>query len=364
MASTREDDVEAGDYLAHHEVDRRASQALLVVAGFVSLLVCLGVFLWIQDGQQIVQARSSRPAESYPLNFLVIGDWGRNGEHNQTYVAKEMGRVADELDIDFVISTGDNFYNDGLQGVTDPQFETSYSNVYTAKSLQKTWYTVLGNHDYRGDVPAQLSDALSQRDSRWHCEREFELHLPLCGSSGPDSCSDVVDIFFIDTSPYVDSYWSPDAVQKHSWAGFSHTRPEQILLQTERLKVKLRNSTATWKIVVGHHTIRSTGNHGDTDDVAKYVDPLLKAYDVDLYINGHDHCLQDIKSKDSKLRYITSGGGSKAWKGIRSLDTENGNQFYYDGQGFAAVSVGPSSLRMTFEDAFGKRLHSFELRKF
>lgn len=72
------------------QVDRRASQALLVVAGFVSLLVCLGVFLWIQDGQQIVQARSSRPAESYPLNFLVIGDWGRNGEHNQTYVAKEV----------------------------------------------------------------------------------------------------------------------------------------------------------------------------------------------------------------------------------------------------------------------------------
>ncbi|KAJ0897822.1 putative Acid phosphatase [Helianthus annuus] len=32
---------------------------------------------------------------------------------------------------------------------------------------------VLGNHDYRGDVMAQLSPVLSHKDSRWLCLRSF-----------------------------------------------------------------------------------------------------------------------------------------------------------------------------------------------
>ena len=51
-----------------------------------------------------------------------------------------MGKVGQELDIDFVVSTGDNFYEDGLKGVDDQQFEASFSESYTAKSLQKPWY--------------------------------------------------------------------------------------------------------------------------------------------------------------------------------------------------------------------------------
>ena len=51
-----------------------------------------------------------------------------------------MGVVGEKLDIDFVISTGDNFYKDGLTGVSDPAFNESFINIYTASSLQKHWY--------------------------------------------------------------------------------------------------------------------------------------------------------------------------------------------------------------------------------
>ena len=51
-----------------------------------------------------------------------------------------MGRVGEELDIDFVVSTGDNFYDNGLSGIHDTTFEKSFSKVYTAPSLQKQWY--------------------------------------------------------------------------------------------------------------------------------------------------------------------------------------------------------------------------------
>ena len=52
-----------------------------------------------------------------------------------------MGKIGEKLDIDFVISTGDNFYDNGLTGVDDKLFEESFTNIYTAKSLQKQWYS-------------------------------------------------------------------------------------------------------------------------------------------------------------------------------------------------------------------------------
>lgn len=52
-----------------------------------------------------------------------------------------MGKVGEKLDIDFVVSTGDNFYDNGLASEHDTAFEESFTKIYTAKSLQKQWYS-------------------------------------------------------------------------------------------------------------------------------------------------------------------------------------------------------------------------------
>lgn len=52
-----------------------------------------------------------------------------------------MGRIGDRLNIDFIVSTGDNFYEDGLRSIDDHAFDYSFTQVYTAKSLQKQWYS-------------------------------------------------------------------------------------------------------------------------------------------------------------------------------------------------------------------------------
>lgn len=51
-----------------------------------------------------------------------------------------MGKIGAKLNIDFVISTGDNFYDRGLTSVNDPAFVESFTEIYTAHSLQKQWY--------------------------------------------------------------------------------------------------------------------------------------------------------------------------------------------------------------------------------
>lgn len=87
------------------------------------------------------------------------------------------------------------------------------------------------------------------------------------------------------------------------------------------LDLALKESTARWKVVVGHHTIRSVSIHGDTIELQSFLLPILKVIScfiiiiffftlifymllksqkngVDFYVNGHDHCLEHISSND------------------------------------------------------------------
>src|SRR5689334_5113000 len=84
------------------------------------------------------------------LNFLAMGDWGRNGEYNQKETAVQMGITAKELDADFILALGDNFYPSGVASTQDYHWIDSYETIYTAHSLQTDWYVNLGNHDYKG----------------------------------------------------------------------------------------------------------------------------------------------------------------------------------------------------------------------
>ncbi|KAJ6868316.1 purple acid phosphatase 3-like [Populus alba x Populus x berolinensis] len=294
--------------------------------------------------------RFEQPAkEDDSVSFLVVGDWGRKGNYNQSNVAFQMGRIGEELNIDFVVSTGDNFYEDGLRSINDPVFEKSFSKIYTAKSLQKQWYSVLGNHDYRGNAKAQLSPNLRNIDSRWICLRSFILN------------AEIVELFFIDTTPFVDKYFLKPNPHHYDWRG---VMPRQHYLSNllKDLESALQDSTANWKIVVGHHTIRSIGHHGETEELKKQLLPLLEANNVEMYINGHDHCLEHMTSNTSQIQFLTSGGGSKAWKG--DIDKLNkGVKFYYDGQGFMSLELRQTDGKIVFYDVFGKVLYNLNLFK-
>lgn len=44
-------------------------------------------------------------------------------------------------------------FADGLASTQDPAFGQSFSDPYSAPSLQVPWYNVLGNHDYGDGAP-------------------------------------------------------------------------------------------------------------------------------------------------------------------------------------------------------------------
>ncbi|XP_071716375.1 purple acid phosphatase 3-like isoform X1 [Rutidosis leptorrhynchoides] len=283
------------------------------------------------------------------LDVLVIGDWGRRGLYNQSNVAFQMGIVGDKLDTDFIISTGDNFYDNGLIDEDDPLFVESFSDIYRSPSLQKQWYSVLGNHDYRGNVLAQLSPILTQRDSKWLCLRSFIVN------------SGNVEFFFVDTTPFQDKYFTEDE-HTYDWRGVL-PREQYLSNVLMEIDMALEESNAKWKIVIGHHTIFSAGNHGNTQELVDQLLPILEANAVDLYINGHDHCLQHISSSNSTLQFLTSGGGSKAWKGEFNQLKQNEMKFYYDGQGFMTLRITENEIGVAFYDVFGEIIHSWSTSK-
>ncbi|KAL4420414.1 hypothetical protein ABPG75_010070 [Micractinium tetrahymenae] len=274
---------------------------------------------------------------SYPVSFFAIGDWGREGGENQTQVAELMGKVAEAKPPQFVVSVGDNFYPHGLSSTEDSLFNESFMGVYTAPGLRVPWHAVLGNHDYCDSAPAhtasspihQLNMSLTNRDPRWHCERAYTETF--AGGS--------VQIFFIDTSPFIQRYL------KEKWAQCQGGVLQQSWqAQLAELERRMNKSTAEWKLAVGHHPSYSSGEHGNNTEIIQYLEPLFQQYGVQAYFVGHDHNLEHLRLEG--YSQIVAGGGSKTNRGMGSK--VEGSDYFWPASGFAAVSVQPDEMTVDF----------------
>ncbi|CAI5984940.1 unnamed protein product [Closterium sp. NIES-65] len=175
-----------------------------------------------------------------------------------------------------------------------------YGNVLA--QLHPALAMFLGNHDYYGNVLAQLHPALANRDPRWTCRRSMALSLPICaemdeqsvdhvdpvdsagqgvdrvdsgGGQGVD-CVDFVDLFLYDSMPLIPAYRHKEG-RRVDWRGLNTgnwSRQEEAQLQ--ELEGWLSNSQARWKVVGAHHPVFSYGKHGDQPEMVERIKPLLE----------------------------------------------------------------------------------------
>lgn len=275
-------------------------------------------------------AAAAVPSTSLP--FLVVGDWGiPNQAESAKRVASTMGLVADEIAARFVISTGDNFYNEGVESIDDPLWQVLFEQVYNALSLNCPWYVVLGNHDYGGNPDAEL--AYSHKSLRWRMPSRYYSTHEVFGDGT------TADFFFLDTQPLAQENWWNDLV--------GHAAQAQLAW----LEDELRKSRARWKFVVGHHPVYSGGAHGNTPALISGVRPLLYRYGVQAYFNGHDHDLQHIEV--GGVHYFTSGAGAET----RETKPIEGTLFAASKLGFIAAEVEQEGMRVRFIGEDGKALH-------
>ena len=272
------------------------------------------------------------------INFLVVGDWGRNGEFHQKDVAHQMGLEATKNHSSFILSMGDNFYPDGVISTTDPQWNKSFEDIYTNYSLNIPWFTAFGNHDYRGSIQAQLD--YSKISRRWRTtERYYSFEKTI-----PNSSEKALFVF-IDSNPF------DETLSRKSHSDLASQDKEA---QLEWLEKTLATSTASWKIVIGHHPLYTTGVRRDKMlDVRKVFLPIFEKHKVNAYLAGHEHDLQHQKP-EGFTHYFVSGAGSE----IRPVTKdEQQTKFAISDHGFMSMQLLKDKLNVQVINFEGKQLY-------
>ncbi len=284
------------------------------------------------------------------LNFIVMGDFGRNGQYFQKEVAEQMGKASMTIESDFTISVGDNFYPNGVQSTTDYQWISSFENIYTNHSLYENWYVALVNHDYKGNIQAQID--YSNISRRWkmpakYYSETFELKN-----------GEKVLLVVMDTNPFIDSYHKKGTFMYENIIAQDTIAQKKWLIET----LNTSDTSIKWKIVVGHHPLYSGGKRKDKPDTKgfeKKFAGIFDQYKVDAYLCGHEHDLQVIKPKGRYTTQFLSGAACE----IRPTGNREGTLFAASEPGFMAFSINEKKLQVQVVNEKGQLIYTTEINK-
>ena len=284
------------------------------------------------------------------IRLLITGDAGATHSKLRPGILA----VQKQQPIDAIVLTGDNFYPCGVSSVDDPQWSKISEHFGPA---EVPIFPVLGNHDY-GDPGVDRQKSALCATFATDPQAEIQESGPVKGWSFPSEnyvvSTEWSDLLMIDTEPVAMQFDRP-------FLGSGTSRSV-----TSWLKEHLHGSTKPWRIVVGHHTIYSSGVHGRTNGFdqqhMRRLLPLLRKEHVDLYICGHDHDLEligDLHHHKGPM-FLVSGAGSgldeMRERKPKALKTEPATLFpdpVAPMYGFAILEIESSRLSITFYDEAG-----------
>jgi Calcineurin-like phosphoesterase len=241
---------------------------LLAFGGIILLfLACLYIFV-SEDLDFARPSASQRCAMAHklskPLRFVAFGDWG-SGMPFQKKLAQQLAITYQQIPFAEVFLLGDNIYETGdVQHLAKSYFEEPYAPLIKGGVRFRA---ALGNHDIRDH----------------HMRAQ-------------------IDYFKMPSDYYRISYGSADFFVLNTNSFYRNKRQQAWLAKN------LQESRATWKIVLGHHPLYSSGLHGQTESLRWVLEPLLTRYHADFYLAGHDHDYERFKPIHG-VQHIVSGGG-------------------------------------------------------
>ena len=283
------------------------------------------------------------------LRFIVAGDAGTGDPHLHDGVLA----LAKKVHIDAILLAGDNVYPCGVKSPEDANWKKVDVNFADAGI---PIYPVLGNHDYGDPTRHGATFTICDHPSPqaqigatgvvpyWDFpERTYALRSPL------------VQIVMTDTQPLASDWSSP-------FLGSATATEETSLVDSA-----LGSSQALWRIVVGHHTIFSSGMRGravhtEEKHLREKLLPLLRKHNVDLYVCGHDHdaeLIGSLKRKGGEPLFLVSGNGAASTEmERRSAAGEPPTIFPRTFPpppliGFSLLEITPHALSITFYDGEG-----------
>ena len=274
------------------------------------------------------------------LNFYVANDLGRNGYYDQKPIAELMGQMAEVVDPEFVLATGDVHHFEGVQSVSDPLWMTNYELIYSHPDLMIDWFPICGNHEYRGNTQAVIDYSAVSR--RW--EMPAFYYTKAFEEEGT-----TVRVVWVDTTPMIDKY-------RKDTEDYPDASKRDYNRQLQWVDSVLTAAKEDWVIVAGHHPIYADTEKSvkERQDMQKRLDTILRKHHVDMYICGHIHNFQHIRMKGSDIDYVVNSSGSLA----RDVKPTEGTVYCSGEPGFSVVTADKKSLKLFMIDKKGNVLHS------
>ena len=285
-------------------------------------------------------------------HLLMIGDWGRESKDQaQRVVAQGMIDYTKKhaFSPQALLMLGDNWYDELPGGVDSPRWQTGFEEMYPKAVFNCPAYAIPGNHDYQtmpeSKVAAELAYA-RRGNTRWTMPSlwyrfTFPAKNPMITFIALDS-----NVHHEDGKPETHGY------------NFTLTpaqQAEQLVWFEEELKKPL---TTPFLAVMAHHPVFSNGPHGDHKILIRDWDPLLRKYNVHLYLGGHDHDLQHLEFEGHPTSFFLSGGGGADLYTLRPEEAARG-PWAEKVHGFSSLEVTPDLLSLRHIDASGTILHGF-----
>ncbi|HEY3405539.1 MAG TPA: metallophosphoesterase [Ohtaekwangia sp.] len=240
----------------------------------------------------VTRASFSTRTKKQHTRFAVLGDFGA-GTTQQGYIAHQLFLQKPQ----FVLSTGDNVYQDGLASEYRknlfPFYNADKNDPTKGAMLMNTipFYMVLGNHDVRSDNLDKYPDGLA-----YFYYNDLPLNAPLsafaCKVSGS---TERVKAFKKNTKPRFPriSNFSFDYGNIHFICldANDYVNPLEPMM-VDWIKRDIKASKAQWKIVTFHQPgFNSSASHYDAQ-IQRLLSPLFESLEVDLVLTGHVHNYQ------------------------------------------------------------------------
>jgi metallophosphoesterase superfamily enzyme len=279
------------------------------------------------------------------VNFIVVSDLDKGGCYDQKVIAELMGEMAKKIKPEAIIVTGDAHHGNGVKSAKDNDWKERFEDIYTHPKLKIDWYSTLGNHEHRGNIQGVID--YSKVNPYWHMPSPYYTKVFQKGGIS-------IRLVVLDTTPLIESYRHSD---KYANAGI-----EERSTQIEWLDSVLSKAKEDWVIVVGHHPIYADTKKSkrERSDLKSAINNILRRYDnVAMYICGHIHNFQHLRSQNGDIDYIVNSSASES----RSVKVTKRTKYCSPETGFSIITASKSNLSLHMIDKNGNKLHTVSRNK-
>lgn len=212
------------------------------------------------------------------VRFLAWGDAG-HGSPQQRATAEAARQVCARLGCDFALGLGDNVYDAGVEDIDDRDFVAKFEAPY--RNLTLPFHMVLGNHDVRGNVSAQVD--YTNVSEKWRMPaRSYAFQA----GDARFVALDLTALAEGDTS---------GAEALGAWLDEELAKP------------------ATWRIVFAHFQYTGSGNYGSADPPVRAFLERHVCGVADAYLAAHEHHLEWLEEQPTckGTELVISGAASE-----------------------------------------------------